>query len=99
MLGQRVPYNEVPWFWSDQYDVNLQYAGHHTSAEQIIVRGSLASDSFLACYVNERRIDAALAFNCGKDLRRVMPLIRSRRAIKIESLRDETVDLRSLAAA
>lgn len=99
MLGERVSYNEVPWFWSDQYDVNLQYAGHHTSAEQMIVRGSVASDSFLVCYVNDGRVDAALAFNCGKDLRRVMPLIRSRRAIQIERLRDKTVDLRSLAAA
>jgi 3-phenylpropionate/trans-cinnamate dioxygenase ferredoxin reductase subunit len=99
MLGQRVPYNEVHWFWSDQYDVNLQYAGYHTSAEQMIVRGSLDSDSFLVCYVNGGRVDAALAFNRAKDLRRMMPLIKSRRLIKLEDLRDETVDLRSVAAA
>jgi 3-phenylpropionate/trans-cinnamate dioxygenase ferredoxin reductase subunit len=99
MLGQRVAYDEVHWFWSDQYDVNLQYAGYHTSAEQTIVRGSVAADSFLVCYVNEGRIDAALAFNRGKDLRRVMPLIKSRRVIKLENLHDEAVDLRSLAAA
>jgi 3-phenylpropionate/trans-cinnamate dioxygenase ferredoxin reductase subunit len=99
MLGQRVRYDEVHWFWSDQYDVNLQYAGYHTSAEQTIVRGSLATDSFLACYVNEGRLDAAFAFNRGKDLRRVMPLIKSRHAIRLDDLRDESVDLRSLAAA
>lgn len=98
MLGRRVPYTEVHWFWSDQYDVNLQYAGYHTSAEQMIVRGSLASDSFLACYLNGGRIDAALAFNRGRELRRVMPLIKSRRAIIPEELKNETVDLRSLAA-
>ena len=99
MLGQRIRYDEVHWFWSDQYDVNLQYAGHHTSAEKTIVRGSLDSDSFLVCYVNDGRIDAALAFNRGKDLRRVMPLIKSRRVVKLDRLRDETVDMRSLAAA
>jgi 3-phenylpropionate/trans-cinnamate dioxygenase ferredoxin reductase subunit len=99
MLGQRVPYNDVHWFWSDQYDVNLQYAGYHTSAEQMIVRGSMTSDSFLACYMNGGRIDAALALNRGKDLRRVMPLIKARRAVTPEDLQDETVDLRSLAAA
>jgi 3-phenylpropionate/trans-cinnamate dioxygenase ferredoxin reductase component len=99
MLGQRVPYNEIHWFWSDQYDVNLQYAGYHTSAEQTIVRGSLASDSFLICYLNGGHIDAALAFNRGKDLRRVMALIKSRRAVTPEDLQDETVDLRSLPAA
>ena len=99
MLGKRVPYNEVHWFWSDQYDVNLQYAGYHTSADEIVLRGSLATDSFLACYVSEGRLDAALAFNRGKDLRRLMPLIKSRRAIRLEDLRNETVDLRSVAAA
>jgi 3-phenylpropionate/trans-cinnamate dioxygenase ferredoxin reductase subunit len=99
MLGQHVAHDEVHWFWSDQYDVSLQYAGYHTSAEQIIVRGSLASDSFLVCYVNGGRIDAALAFNRGKDLRRVMPLIKSRRVVALDRLRDETVDVRSLVAA
>ena len=99
MLGQRTRYDEVHWFWSDQYDVNLQYAGYHTSAEQTIVRGSLDSNSFLVCYVNDGRIDAALAFNRAKDLRRVMPLIKSRRVVALERLRDETVDVRSLAAA
>jgi 3-phenylpropionate/trans-cinnamate dioxygenase ferredoxin reductase subunit len=98
MLGQGVRYDDVHWFWSDQYDVNLQYAGYHTSAEQVVVRGSLAADSFLVCYVNDGRVDAALAFNRGKELRRVMPLIKSRRSVRLDDLRDETVDLRSLAA-
>ena len=79
--------------------MNLQYAGYHTSAEHMIVRGSLTSDSFLVCYLNGGCIDAVLAFNRGKDLRRVMPLIQSRRVVTPEILRDETVDLRSLAAA
>ena len=99
MLGEHTRYSEVHWFWSDQYDVNLQYAGYHTSAEQIIVRGSVTSDSFLAFYLNNGRIDAALGFNRGKDLRRVMPLIKSRRAVAPDDLENETVDLRSLAAA
>jgi 3-phenylpropionate/trans-cinnamate dioxygenase ferredoxin reductase subunit len=99
MLGRRVPYDEVHWFWSDQYDVNLQYAGYHTTAEQMVVRGSLDSDSFLACYINEGRIDAAVAFNRAKDLRRVMLLIKTRRVVKLEDLRDDSVDLRSLTAA
>ena len=78
--------------------MNLQYAGYHTAAEQMVVRGSLDSDSFLACYVNDGRIDAALAFNRAKDLRRVMPLIKSRRLVALDRLRDETVDVRSLGA-
>lgn len=96
MLGKNVAYDEIPWFWSDQYDANLQYAGFHTTWEQLIVRGSLDSGSYLACYVNNGRIDAAVGLNRGKDLRRVMPLIKARRAVNLDQLRDEGVDLRSV---
>ena len=98
MLGTRVAYDEVHWFWSDQYDANLQYAGFHTTWEQLVVRGRLDSDSYLACYVNDGRIDAAVGLNRGKDVRRVLPLIKSRRAVNLEQLGDEKVDLRSLHA-
>jgi 3-phenylpropionate/trans-cinnamate dioxygenase ferredoxin reductase component len=99
MLGRHVAYDEVHWFWSDQYDANLQYAGFHSTWEQLVVRGGLGSDSFLACYVNEGRIDAAVALNRAKDLRRVMPLIKARHPVDLEQLRDESVDLRSLLAS
>ena len=98
MLGRQVAYDEVHWFWSDQYDANLQYAGFHSTWEQLVVRGRLGSDSFLACYVNDGRVDAAVAFNRAKELRRVMPLIKARRPVDLEQLRDESVDLRSLLA-
>jgi 3-phenylpropionate/trans-cinnamate dioxygenase ferredoxin reductase subunit len=99
MLGQHVAYDEVHWFWSDQYDANLQYAGFHMKWEQLVVRGRLDSRSFLACYVNGGRIDAAVGLNRAKDVRRIMPLIKSRRAVDLEQLRNEGVDLRSLHAS
>jgi 3-phenylpropionate/trans-cinnamate dioxygenase ferredoxin reductase component len=99
MLGRRVAYDEIHWFWSDQYDANLQYAGFHASWEQLIVRGRLDSGSYLACYVNDGRIDAVVGLNRPRDVRRVMPFIKSRRAVDLEQLRDEGVDLRSLNAS
>jgi 3-phenylpropionate/trans-cinnamate dioxygenase ferredoxin reductase subunit len=96
MLGRRIAYDEIHWFWSDQYDANLQYAGFHTQWEQLIVRGRLDSDSYLACYVNAGRIDAAVGLNRGKEVRRVMPLIKARRPVNLAQLRDESVDFRSL---
>jgi 3-phenylpropionate/trans-cinnamate dioxygenase ferredoxin reductase component len=98
MLGKRIVYDEVHWFWSDQYDANLQYAGFHTTWERLVVRGSLDSSSYLACYVTDGRIDAAVGLNRAKDVRRVMPLIKSRRAVDLEQLGDEGVDLRSVTA-
>lgn len=99
MLGRRAAYDDVHWFWSDQYDANLQYAGFHTTWQQLVVRGSVDSGSYLACYINDGRIDAAVGLNRTKDVRRVMPLIKSRRAVNLEQLRDEAIDLRSLQSS
>jgi len=96
MLGKRLAYDEIHWFWSDQYEANLQYAGFHTTWEELVVRGRLDSGTYLACYVNDGRIDAAVGFNRGKDVRRVIPLIKARRAVNLDQLRDESVDLRAL---
>jgi len=96
MLGKRIVYDEIHWFWSDQYEANLQYAGFHTKWEELVVRGRLDSGTYLACYVNDGRIDAAVGLNRGKDVRRVMPLIKARRAVNLDQLRDESVDLRAL---
>jgi 3-phenylpropionate/trans-cinnamate dioxygenase ferredoxin reductase subunit len=96
MLGKSFAYDEIHWFWSDQYDANLQYAGFHVKWEHLVVRGRLDSSSYLACYVNGGRIDAAVGLNRAKDVRRIMPLIKSRRPVDLEQLGDESVDLRSL---
>jgi 3-phenylpropionate/trans-cinnamate dioxygenase ferredoxin reductase subunit len=98
MLGRAVPYDEIHWFWSDQYDANLQYAGFHTTWEQLVVRGRLDSESFLAFYVNGGRLDAVAGLNRAKDVRRAIPLIRARRTMNLAQLQDESVDLRSLDA-
>ena len=99
MLGQRVRYDEIPWFWSDQYDANLQYAGFHTKWDQLILRCRVDSGSFLACYLNDGRIDAAVGFNRGRDVRRAMTLIKERRSVNREELADESVDLRSVSVS
>lgn len=97
MLGKDVPYEEIPWFWSDQYEMNLQYAGFHTSWDELVVRGSLEERSFVAFYCTAGRVLAAVAINRGRDLRRTIPVIRARRAVEPAELRNPDVDLRTLA--
>jgi 3-phenylpropionate/trans-cinnamate dioxygenase ferredoxin reductase subunit len=96
MLGARKRYDPVHWFWSDQYDVNLQYAGFHREWDQVIVRGNLDAGNFIAFYLNQQRIDAVVALNRGKELRRAMPLVKARTAVDPRQLADEGMDLRSL---
>jgi len=96
MLGHGRPYDAVHWFWSDQYDFNLQYAGFHHQAEHVVVRGSLERRDFLAFYMNQGRVDAVVGLNRGKDVRRVMPFIKARAAADPRQLGDERVNLRRL---
>jgi 3-phenylpropionate/trans-cinnamate dioxygenase ferredoxin reductase subunit len=97
MLGKDEPYEDIPWFWSDQYDTNLQYAGFHTSWDELVVRGSLEERSFVAFYCTAGRVLAAVAVNRGKDLRRSIPLIKARRPVQPAKLRRPDIDLRTLS--
>jgi 3-phenylpropionate/trans-cinnamate dioxygenase ferredoxin reductase subunit len=89
MLGTGQPYDAVHWFWSDQYDTNLQYAGFHDRSDALVIRGSLPRRDFVAFYLNQGRVDAVVGLNRGKDVRRAMPLIRSREVVDPERLMDE----------
>ena len=95
MLGDEAPFDDPHWFWSDQYDVNLQYAGFAYAWDEIVIRGSLEDRVFVAFYLNEGVLLGALGLNRGKDVRRAMKLIGSRP--DPERLRDEDTDLRILA--
>jgi 3-phenylpropionate/trans-cinnamate dioxygenase ferredoxin reductase subunit len=97
MLGRGQPYDEVHWFWSDQFDANIQYAGFHAAWDRIVVRGSLASRKFLAFYLTEGRVESVVAINQGRDMRRTFPIIKARAAVDPASLADPNVDLRTLA--
>jgi 3-phenylpropionate/trans-cinnamate dioxygenase ferredoxin reductase subunit len=96
MLGKGEPYDEVPWFWSDQYEHNLQYAGFHTEWDELVVRGSMDERNFVAFYRKDERVLAAVAINRGKDARRSMPLIKAREPVYAAGLCDLAVDLRTL---
>jgi 3-phenylpropionate/trans-cinnamate dioxygenase ferredoxin reductase component len=96
MLGTGKPYDAVHWFWSDQYDVNLQYAGFHREWDQVVMRGNVESRNFMAFYLSQGRIDAVAALNRGKDVRLVMPLIKSRATVDPRQLGDDDVDLRGV---
>ena len=99
MLGRGQPYDEVHWFWSDQFDANIQYAGFHAAWDRMVVRGSLAERKFLAFYLAEGRLESVVAINQGRDLRRALPIIKSRVAVDPARLADPAVDLRTLAPA
>jgi 3-phenylpropionate/trans-cinnamate dioxygenase ferredoxin reductase subunit len=98
MMGRMERFDDPHWFWSDQYEHNLQSVGYAGDSDELVIRGSLEARDFLAFYLKAGVVRAVAGLNRGKDVRRSAGLIRSRRPVDRESLRDEDVDLRRLAS-
>jgi 3-phenylpropionate/trans-cinnamate dioxygenase ferredoxin reductase component len=96
LLGQRAPYAPVPYFWSDQYNLRLQYVGYAATWDHLLFRGMPGGDSWIAFYLQAGRVAAALAVNRVRDLVPLKKLVGM--AIPPEALTDESVNLRALAA-
>ena len=92
-LGLEVDHQPLPWFWSDQYDTNLQIYGVPTSEHRIVVRGSPGSDSFVLFYLDGNVVSAALGPNSARDLRFARRLIEQRKVIDPERLADVQVPM------
>jgi 3-phenylpropionate/trans-cinnamate dioxygenase ferredoxin reductase subunit len=96
MAGQRAPYTQIPYFWSDQYEFKLEYVGHASGDTPIVIRGNVAARSFTAFYVDGGRIRAALTIGRPREVMAARRLIAARLAVAPEVLMDEQADLRAL---
>jgi 3-phenylpropionate/trans-cinnamate dioxygenase ferredoxin reductase subunit len=99
MLGRREVFDDPHWFWSDQYDVNVQMAGFASRWDDLIFRGDVEARSFSAFYLSGGVLLSVLSVNRPRDVRRAMPLIAARARPDAAGLRDESVDLRALLPA
>jgi 3-phenylpropionate/trans-cinnamate dioxygenase ferredoxin reductase subunit len=96
MLGRDRPYDDPHWFWSDQYDVNLQYAGHATTWDKIVVRGAVDELDFSAFYLRDRRVRAIFAVDRGGDIILGKELITQQVKVDPQLLADDDCDLAEL---
>jgi 3-phenylpropionate/trans-cinnamate dioxygenase ferredoxin reductase component len=96
MLGRDTPYDEIHWFWSDQYEHTIQYAGYHREWDELVIRGSLESRSFAAFYLLEGRVQAVVSVDRPADVQDAMGIIRAGGQADPAKLRDESVALASL---
>ncbi|HEV8572797.1 MAG TPA: FAD-dependent oxidoreductase [Actinomycetota bacterium] len=96
MVGRAEVFDDPHWFWSDQYDYNLQYGGFAHEWDDVVVRGSLEERDFVAFFLKDGVLLAAVGINRGREVRRAMKLISARARPDPAKLRDADVDLRSL---
>jgi NADPH-dependent 2,4-dienoyl-CoA reductase/sulfur reductase-like enzyme len=93
MAGKRVKFAAVPFFWTTQFDVTLNYVGHARSWDEIIVHGEIAKHDFLAFYVKDFRILAVAGMNRDRELAIFEVLIRLNRVPAPDAVRDGSIDL------
>ena len=96
ILGNEIPYSEVPWFWSDQYDVKLQMVGINDPDDQIILRGDPSTRSFSVCYLREGVLVAINALNRAKDFLHAKKAIAAKMRPDSTRLADPDVALKDL---
>lgn len=98
LAGEAVSYDEIPYFFSDQYDVGMEYVGYVTESDRILYRGSVEEREFIAFWMNGDRIVAGMNVNVWDVSDTISDLIRSRSEVETEKLTDTDVDLASLIA-
>ena len=96
MLGEDLAFDDPHWFWSDQYEYNLQCVGVLDDSDQVVVRGDRRARSFAEFHLREGRVRGVAGVNRGRDILRGRHLIRGAVEVRGDELADEGVDLRSV---
>jgi 3-phenylpropionate/trans-cinnamate dioxygenase ferredoxin reductase subunit len=97
MCGKPKPYDSLPWFWSDQYDLKLQMAGLSQGHDTAVIRGDINnSRDFSVFYLKDEKLLAIDCINRPKDFMIGKKLIMNGTELDPDSLQDESVDLKTL---
>jgi len=99
ICGQLKPYAQIPWFWSDQYDLKLQIVGLSGTHDHVVLRGDPNERSFAAFYMEGDLLVAVDAINKAREFMLSKKLIAAGARIDPEILADETIEFKDLANA
>ncbi len=97
MLGQDVVYDRLPYFYSDQFDLGMEYVGLAEADDRVIVRGGLAAREFIAFWMRDGRVVAAMNANVWDVVEDLRALILSRAVVDESKLADPEIQLAALA--
>jgi 3-phenylpropionate/trans-cinnamate dioxygenase ferredoxin reductase component len=86
MLGADVPYERVPYFFSDQYDVGMEYSGFAADWDEVVFRGDTSKREFIAYWVKDDRVLAGMNVNVWDVNEEIQELVRSGRPLDREAL-------------
>ena len=99
MLGKDAVFDTLPFFFSDQFDVGMEYSGYAHDWDRVVFRGDVKGREFLAFWLKDGRVVAGMNLNVWDINEAIQGLIRSRVQVDETRLADPGVSLESLAEA
>ncbi|MGI8921637.1 MAG: NAD(P)/FAD-dependent oxidoreductase [Solirubrobacteraceae bacterium] len=97
VLDHPVAYERIPYFYSDQYDVGMEYSGHATDWDEVVFRGDVPGREFIAFWLKGERILAGMNVNVWDVPEQIQALIRSHLRVDRDRLADPDTPLTDLA--
>ena len=98
MLGEQVSFDRIPYFFSDQYEVGMEYSGYAPDWDEVVFRGDPSDGEFIAFWLRDDRVLAGMNVNVWDVNEHIQALIRSREPIDVAALSDRDTPLDSLVA-
>jgi 3-phenylpropionate/trans-cinnamate dioxygenase ferredoxin reductase subunit len=98
MLGAGSPYARLPYFYSDQYDLGMEYSGLAAGWDQVVVRGDLAAREFIAFWLKDRRVVAGMNAGVWDVVEPIQALIRGGLPVDPERLANPDIPLDQVTA-
>ncbi|MCY4221179.1 MAG: FAD-dependent oxidoreductase [Thiotrichales bacterium] len=96
IAGTPAKYEQIPWFWSDQFDLKLQMVGMSQGYDTIVQRGSMDADDFAMFYLKEGMLIAADAVNRPREFMACRQLVPQRPSIDPVKLADESIPMKEM---
>jgi 3-phenylpropionate/trans-cinnamate dioxygenase ferredoxin reductase subunit len=96
MCGANTVFAEIPWFWSDQFGVNLQMSGAPDVWDDIAIRGNLSGRDGILFQLNEGKLVGAISLNRPRDMRFIKRLMTAGKSPSRDALIDEAITFREL---
>ena len=95
-MNEPIEYNQIPWFWSDQYDHKLQIVGLSGEHDKVTVRGNISESKFMLFYTKSEELIAVDAVNNSKEFLISRKLVTNKVKIKAEQISNLDTNLNDL---
>ncbi|MDA9660750.1 FAD-dependent oxidoreductase [Gammaproteobacteria bacterium] len=96
IINKSIAYNQIPWFWSDQYDHKLQIVGLSGEHDKVIMRGDMSDAKFMLLYTKDEKLIAVDAVNNSKEFLICKKLVANKVTIKADEISNPDTNLNDL---